>query len=153
MSHHFEWLKAEIAKPQYAGLDDAATAAAINAQTYDAGRNIYQVEAVNALLWSSNRDWGSVVSISDGIVTAGVSVETRKLAINVREAMKLPEVPALNTTVWTALLADIDALVTASRMSAGGKAALVALRVNIQKLWMLFGREVEPIDVTNARLL
>jgi len=146
-------LKAEILLPAYNGMTDAQIAAAINAATYQVSQNINSVAAMNELLFTVAGDWGNIVSIADGVTTAGVSAANRIRAISIKELFtRNNEFRSTDDTRWTRFISVVDTLITGGHMSAEGKTALVALRTRTLPLWRKFGeRELDFNDIVQAR--
>lgn len=146
-------LKLEIAKPQYAAMTDTQIAASINSQTFTMGQDIQSADAIPALVFTAIGDWGNICGVADGVITAGVSTATRLRCISVRELfIRSPIFRATDDAQWASFLVAVDALITDARMSAAGRAALVALRTRTRPLWAKFGgRELDFNDITMAR--
>lgn len=122
-------LKTEIAKPEYAGLSDAQIAAAVNQKTITLQRDFSHRAARDALIFTTAGDWGNVVGVADGVITAGVNLATRVRCVSLREALRggmNDMFQATNSNHWTKLLAAIDA-VSPAYMSAEGKNNIIAL--------------------------
>lgn len=147
-------LKIEIAKPAYNGLTDAQIAAAINAATITATADITGSDARRELLFTANNDWGKLVGVADGWITAGVTSAIRLRAAQMRELF-LTDAPfaTANSTRYTAFLAAVDQLVADTIMSAAGKSALVVLARKTVSLAASMGWPggVGPGDVAAAR--
>ena len=144
-------LKTEVEKPAYVGLSDVQIAAAINAATYAVAQNIQSTNAVNALLFTSAGDWGNVVAVADGIINE--TQANRLRCVSVKELFTRNDIfEAVDDTRWTRFIVVVDALVSATRMSAEGKTALVEMRTRNDPLWRKFGdRELDFNDIVLAR--
>lgn len=151
----FVWLKAEIAKPAYTGMDDATIAATINAAVFDDSQDIRPQDAREAMIFTSTRDWGELTGVVNGIITGPtITVAVRKAANSVYELFK-PGTETFDATTaqkWTRFSAMLTDLITAGVITAASQTALTALRTISRPLWYPFGREVEPPDVAFARV-
>jgi hypothetical protein len=122
-------LKVEIAKPEYAGLTDVQIAAAVNAKTILLYRDFSHRAARDALIFLNEGDWGKVVGVAEGVITAGINQSVRVQCISIREALRggMNDLfQYTNANHRTKMLAAIDQLIP-GQMSAAGKAAFVAL--------------------------
>ena len=152
-----EWalLRAEVEKPAYNGMNDVQVAAAINAATYQINQDIGHRQARDALLFTAAGDWGNIVGVAEGVITAGISIPERVRAISIREAFRggmNDMFAATNDTYWTQLMVAVDAIIP-EIMSAAGKANLQALRLKTLPLWQKFeNRPIEWSDVQAARI-
>lgn len=122
-------LKVEIAKPEYNGMTDVQIAASINQKTVTLYRDFSHRAARDALIFLDNGDWGNVVAVADGVITAGINQATRVRCISLREALRggmNDYFSYTNVNHRSRALAVIDAL-TPGQMSVAGRAAFVAL--------------------------
>jgi len=122
-------LKVEISKPEYNGLTDIQIAAAVNQKTTTLYRDFSQRAGREALIFTTGGDWGNVVGVADGVITAGINLATRVRCISLREALRggmNDSFTYTNQDRRTKLLAAIDAVIP-GQMSAEGRAAIVAL--------------------------
>ena len=144
----FVWLKAEIAKPAYTGMDDAT----INAAVFDDSQDIRPQDAREAMLFTTSRDWGELVGVVNGTITANPA--TKKAANSVYELFRpgAEMFDATTTQKWTRFNAMLDDLIAATIITVASKTAITALRLIVRPLWYPFGREVEPPDVAFARV-
>ena len=147
-------LKIEIAKPAYNGLTDEQIAAAINAATTTAAADITGSDARRELLFTANNDWGKLVGVADGWITAGVPAAIRLRAVQMRDLFLTDsQFATANSTRYTAFLAAVDQLITDTVMSAAGKTALVALARKTVSLAESMGwpSGIGPGDIAAAR--
>ena len=148
----FVWLKAEIVKPAYAALaNDEEIAAAINAQFFDDNQDIRPQDAREEMLFTTSRDWGELVGVVNGTITANAA--TKKAANSVYELFRTGAemFDATTTQKWNRFNAMLDDLITANIITAASKTAIATLRIISRPLWYKFGRTVDSSDVTAAR--
>lgn len=120
-------LKTEILKPEYDGLTDIQVAAAVNAKTTTAKRDIISMQAINALIFTNNGDWGNIVGVVNGIISEPQQADRLRSVSMMELFSRNQTVETSDDAKWTMLIATVDALVSGGRMSAAGKNALVAL--------------------------
>jgi hypothetical protein len=147
----YVWLKTEIEKPAYAGLDDFAIAAAINAATFEDTQDIRSQDAVEEMLFTNARDWGELCLVAEGSINATVAV--KKAARSVKALFELPSgmFDATTNQKWTRFNTMLDDLIAGNVITNASKTAIAALRVLVRPLWFKFGREVDFNDVLTAR--
>jgi hypothetical protein len=142
-------LRAEIALPQYAGLDQTAIAAALNARTIDGSRDVPAYEARQIVLLSG--EWAKIKLLAEERpASTAISVAMTFVdALSDRETV----LPASNRAHIAGLL---DVLVAANVLSGASKAALMLLfAAKISRAEELFGVGVTltPEQVEAARRL
>jgi hypothetical protein len=149
---NYQAAKTEIAKPAYNGLSDAAIATALNAlPAVTQYRSINPVDARNALILTSNAEWGWLRGVADGWVTsanasglgavavvttpAGSGGATRRAARSLVDLFTGDETIPLVAADVTLLGSATDTLISANVMTAAGKAKLVALAQTSVPQW------------------
>jgi hypothetical protein len=142
-------LRAEIALPQYAGLDQTAIAAMLNARAIDGSRDVPAFEARQIVLLSG--EWAKIKLLAETRpATTAISVAMTFVdALSDRETV----LPAANRAHIAGLL---DVLVAATVLSGASKAALMLLfAAKISRAEELFGVGVTltPEQVEAARRL
>lgn len=145
-------LKIEIAKPAYAGMDDIQIAATINAATYQVKRDIPTDLAKMALIRTAAYDWGELVGIAEGAITAGQL--KRKRCITFKELLntQTPLEVADDDGWWAFIVQLLAEMVTDTVITTAGKNAFEALRLISRPFWEFFGhRELEWSDIAAAR--
>jgi hypothetical protein len=140
-------LRAEIALPQYAGLDEPAIAGALNARTIDGSRDVPAFEARQIVLLSG--EWAKIKLLAEERpASTAISVAMTFVdALSDRETV----LPAGNRAHIAGLL---DVLVAANVLSGASKAALMLLfAAKISRAEELFGRgaRVDSGDISRAK--
>jgi hypothetical protein len=154
MAIDLELLAVEIAKPAYVGMTDAEIAAAINAATYAVNQDIPTDAAIMALINTDNLDWGELVGVAEGVISA--TAPKRKRAITLRELLNTvtPLEVGADDAWWSRITSLLALLVTDGILSVAGRTAFEALRVRQDPFWQFFGhRELEYSDVAAARAI
>lgn len=141
-------LATELAKPAYNGLSDAAAVVALHAIAEADTPSITGSDLRRALIFTTNNDWGKLIGVADGWITAGVTAAIRLRAAQMRELF-LTDAPfdTAKAAQYTQLLAAVDQLITDGIMSGGGKSALTALASTTRRPWA----DVTQYDVWVAR--
>jgi hypothetical protein len=123
-------LKAEIAKPEYSVMTDAQIATAINAKTTVIAVNMSHKAVRDMLIFTTAGDWGRVVGIADGVITAGISQATRIRAISLRELFRGGMNDFYDSSIvtrWNKLITAIDALIIDTVLTQESKTEIIAL--------------------------
>lgn len=141
---NYQAAKTEIAKTAYNGLSDAAIATALNAlPDVTVYRSIDPVDARNALILTSNGEWGWMRGVAEGWITsanasgqgavsvittpAGSGGQTRRIARSLVDLFLGDTVIPIVSADASLLGTATDALISANVMTTAGKAKLVAL--------------------------
>lgn len=146
-------LKAEIALPAYAGMSDAAIAAALNAATVDIVRKVPTWEA-RALLLATG-EWGAIKLLSRQSPTMGTP-EAQAVAVAITTIDSMTETTVLDADqadAFAAMQTMVGVLQAAGVLSAGTGAAMLALRnTKTSRAAQLGLGPVRPGDVAAARV-
>jgi hypothetical protein len=142
-------LRAEIALPQYAGLDQTAIAAMLNAKSIDGSRDVPAFEARQIVLLSG--EWATIKLLA----------ETRPATTAVSIAMTFVDTLSDRETTIPASARNqiaglLDVLVATNVLSGSSKAALMLLfNTKISRAEQMFGPGVTltPSQVEEARRL
>ncbi len=154
MAIDLELLAVEIAKPAYNGLTDAQIAAAINAATYEVKQDIPTDAAKMALIRTAAYDWGELVGVATGAITAGQLKRKRCITFSELINTETPIEVADDDGWWAFIVNLLAEMVGDGVITTQGKAAFEALRVRQDPFWQFFGhRELEFSDIAAARAL
>lgn len=148
-------IKSEIANPAYAGLDEPALAAALNAKAIPARVPVPTI-AIRRYLHVV-RKWARIEAIATGVLAAPDEA-TAIAAVEMFAALRdFPEGFDLAVpTYYSAIAASLDDCVAAQLIAAGDKTAILALGDGrISRAEQLWGRGtvVTSGDVSRARAL
>jgi hypothetical protein len=144
-------LKSEVAKPEYAGMSDAQIAAALNATTVETIRDVPTSEA-RALLLSTG-EWGGIVMLARATPSETIPAEAVAAAITAEDTLRLTVTLELTRDAyWQAVQTLLGGLVAAGVLSAGTRAALLALReTTTSRAAQLGWSEIRTTDIETAR--
>jgi hypothetical protein len=147
-------LQAEIVLPAYAGMDDDAIAAALNAETVETVRDVPTVDARELLL--ATGEWGALVLLARSTPASVAQAPVIAAAITAVETLR--ETTTLEVTKpanWTAMQTLVGTMQQAGVMSEGTGAALLALRdIHISRAAEIgWTAGVSAADVAAARSL
>lgn len=139
-------LKAELAKPAYAGMTDAEAAVAINAATVVVKRPVQSADARRYLMLVGK--WPTIAALARGLI-AGTDGE-KLAAVALVEALTLKETFNLSVPAYlTAVQAQLGACEAAGLIDAADTAGILDFaNVSVPLLPTIGCGEIQDVDVS-----
>lgn len=142
-------LKAEIAKPEYNGLGDQATADLVNTKTANVTVDV-PGRSIKWLLYAVGK-WGNVQRRAD-TPQPGTDATIAFARFVVDLSRNGDSIPATIGAVATQFAADLSLLVTATDITAGNRTAIIALATGTKPLiFSADGAIVKATDIPIAK--
>jgi hypothetical protein len=142
-------LRAELDKPAYNGLSNAAAAVAVMAAVITTDRTVPSAEV--ARLWA----WRGILAKAREAGERGASASARELGWRVLDTVAFDALAQINTAVTadkTAFTVVLDTMVTAGLMTAGQRTETLDLVIKARTGREVFGA-IDENDVARARAL
>jgi len=142
-------LRAELNKPAYTGLSNAAAALAVMAASITTDRTVPSAEV--ARLWA----WRGILAKAREAGERGANATARETGWRVLDVVQFDAMAQINTadpTDKTAFQAMLDAMVTATIMTAPQRTETIALITKPRTGREVFGA-IDENDVAQARAL
>lgn len=151
-------IKIEAAKLAYIGMTAEQKAAAINAGTYSITQDIPTDLAKMAFIYTVAYDWGELVGIVNGAITASQIKKKRATTfhelLNTQSPIEVAATDAAGAAWWAFIQTLLTEMVADGTITTPGRAAFEALRLRLVPLWQKFGdRELDYNDILIAEAL